>query len=149
MPDAASTDDDARDETGIAGEVLGSGKAVHIAAPNHAHDLEAFDREDGSLHGLKASWWLDDSFQRPLICLDDVVQVLRRAVSCVFGQLTVTLELLDGFRVGGKLIVVIDVGGQFRMVTGALLRKRCAARVFRRSTPIPTARSPMGVAFSL
>jgi len=34
-----------------------------VSAPDYPHDLEAFDRGDGSHHGLKASCWLDDSFQ--------------------------------------------------------------------------------------
>jgi hypothetical protein len=46
----------------------------------------------------------DDPFERTMICFDDVVQVLRCAMSCVFGQLTVTLEPVDGFRIRGKLV---------------------------------------------
>ena len=68
-----------------------------------------------------------------MICFDDVIQVLRCAVSGVFGQLSVTLEPLDRFGYEGSLSVVIDVGGQSRMVVVALLRKRCAAAMFRRS----------------
>ena len=54
---------------------------------------------------------------------------MRRVVR----QLAMALSRAIASGYEGSLSVVIDVGGQFRMVATALLRKRCAARMFRRS----------------
>src|SRR5512133_2804429 len=51
-----------------------------MAAPDHAHDLEALDRGVSGLHRLEAPGGTDQLFQRTMIGLDPVVEVLRRPV---------------------------------------------------------------------
>jgi len=102
-----------------------------VSAPNHAHDLEAFDRGDGSLHGLKASRGPNHPLQCTMICLDDVVQVLRSSVPRLVRYLASRLSWVIASGYEGSLSVVIDVGGQVRIVVTALLKNRCAAPVFR------------------
>src|SRR5512144_135111 len=51
-----------------------------LAAPDHAHDLEALDRGVSGLHRLEAPGGTDQPFERAMIGLDPVVEVLRRAV---------------------------------------------------------------------
>ena len=49
-----------------------------MAAPDHAHDLEALDRSVSGLHRLEAPGGTDQPFERTMIGLDPVVEVLRR-----------------------------------------------------------------------
>ncbi|MGI4827001.1 MAG: hypothetical protein ACRYFU_02255 [Janthinobacterium lividum] len=83
-----------------------------VSAPNHPHDLKALDCGGRCLHRLETVCGSDDPLECTMICFNDVVQVLRRAMSCVFGQPTFSVEPVDCFRIGRKLSVVIDVGGQ-------------------------------------
>jgi hypothetical protein len=51
-----------------------------MAASDHAHDLEALDRGVRGLHRLEAPGGTDQPFERTMIGLDPVVEVLRRAL---------------------------------------------------------------------
>src|SRR5512132_454643 len=51
-----------------------------MAASDHAHDLEALDRGVSGLHRLEAPGGTDQPFERTMISLDPVVEVLRRPV---------------------------------------------------------------------
>lgn len=75
-----------------------------VSATDHSHDLEALDCRRRRLHGLEASRRLDDLLQRPMVRLDDVVQVFRCPVPRLVRQLAVTLEPPDRFRVRAELI---------------------------------------------
>jgi hypothetical protein len=51
-----------------------------MAASDHAHDLEALDRGVNGLQRLKVPCPTDQPFERTMIGLDLVVEVLRRPV---------------------------------------------------------------------
>ncbi len=55
-----------------------------VYAPDHSHDLEPLDCGCRCPHGLKAEGGSYHPFERPMVGLDDVVQVLRGSMSRVF-----------------------------------------------------------------
>ena len=75
-----------------------------MATSDHAHDLEALDRGDGRLHGLKPSGWTDYLLESAMIGFDDVVQVLRCSVLGTSRELAFLFQPFDRFWVGAKLV---------------------------------------------
>lgn len=75
-----------------------------VSPSNHAHDLEALDGGYRCLHLLEAASGLNDSLQRTMIRLDDVVQVFRRSILCACRKLTAALEPLDCFWIRAELV---------------------------------------------
>jgi hypothetical protein len=64
------------DETDFACHVRMAQDAV--AAADHAHDLETPDGDGGGFHRLEAACRADDTLERAMISLKDVIQIFRR-----------------------------------------------------------------------
>jgi hypothetical protein len=75
-----------------------------MPSASHPHDFEPFDRGGGCLHRLKAARWPNDPFECAVVCLDDVVEVLARAVPGIGRQLAFSLKSADGLGIGAKLV---------------------------------------------
>ena len=95
-----------------------------MAAPDHAHDLEALDRGVSGLHRLEAPGGTDQPFERTMIGLDPVVEVLRRPVPDRVFQLALPFQPAQCLRIGTKL-----VGGDRVMVVRAFGPMSSAQRV--------------------
>jgi hypothetical protein len=53
-----------------------------LASTDHLHHFESLDRRGCRPHGLEAARGSNDSFERSVVCLDDVVEVLAHAMFC-------------------------------------------------------------------
>ena len=49
-----------------------------MAAADHAHNLETPDGDGGGFHRLEAACRADDTLERAMISLKDVIQIFRR-----------------------------------------------------------------------
>ena len=90
------------DEPDFVFDVRLAGEAM--PAPDHPHHFEPFDRSGGRFHRLKASRWSQDSLECAVVCLDDVVKVLRGAMLRIARQLVFSLQPADGLRVRAELV---------------------------------------------
>ena len=75
-----------------------------MASADHPHHLEALDRSGRRLHCLKAAGRPDHSFEGAVVCFDDVIEVLARAMPCIGRQPAFPLQPNDGFGVGAELV---------------------------------------------
>ena len=75
-----------------------------MAASDHAHDFEALDRGIGRLHRLEAPCGTDQPFERTMIGLDPVVEILRRPVPDGVFQLALSFQPAQCLRIGAKLV---------------------------------------------
>ena len=57
-----------------------------MTAADHAHDLKTRQGGGGGFHRLEATGWTDHALKRAMICLKDVIQILRRAGSTSFNS---------------------------------------------------------------
>jgi hypothetical protein len=75
-----------------------------MTSADHAHDFEALDRSGRRLYGLKASRRSNDAFESTVVGLDDVVEILARAMLCVGRHCSFSLQPGDGFGIGSELV---------------------------------------------
>jgi hypothetical protein len=75
-----------------------------MTSADHAHDFETLDRSGRRLHGLKASRGSNDSFESAVVGLDDVVEILARAMLRVGRHFSFSLQPGDGFGIGSELV---------------------------------------------
>ena len=77
------------------------GARLHLAFADHVHGLNAGDERLRTVKVLETHHRPGDSLDRPVVLLDDVVEVLRLAH--LDGQAAVGLDAHDGGRVGAAL----------------------------------------------
>ncbi len=113
-----------------------------VSAPDHSHDLETLDRGRRSLDGLEASYRLMTCFNAPWSASIRLFRYfnVRCLVSLGSWPSRFSLSIASGYE--RSLSVVMDTGGQLRMTVSAFARKRCAARVFRRSESMKSMSTP-------
>ena len=70
---------------------------------DHAHHFKALDRSGRGLHGLKASRRSNDAFESTVVGLDDVVEILARAMLCVGRHCSFSLQPGDRFGIGSEV----------------------------------------------
>ena len=75
-----------------------------MASADHPHYCEALDGCNSRPHRLKASGWLDDLLERPMVGLNNVVEVFAGAMSCRSRQLAFSLQMADGLGIGPELV---------------------------------------------
>ena len=66
-----------------------------MAATDHLHHLEAFDRGVGGFHPLKAARGPDHTLERSMVGLNDVIQILRCSVLDMMRQVALSLQKPD------------------------------------------------------
>ena len=80
----------------------------HLAFPNYAHRLVALNRSSRSLEFAKPLLGLHSPFDRTMILLDDVVQILDGSVATPAAERPFLLYVCDGGVVGRRQIRVDD-----------------------------------------
>ena len=81
------------------------------------HGLDSCDEDSSAPKRLESEHWLGDSFDRPVVLLDDVVEVFVLADQDV--DTGISLDTFNGRRVGATLVNG-DFLGQAVLVDGSL-----------------------------
>src|SRR6516162_540067 len=89
----------------------------HLAFPNYAHRLVALNRSSRSLEFAKPLLGLHSPFDRAMILLDDVVQILDGSVATPAAERPFFLYVCDGCAVGRRQIRVDDAGLRMSSIT--------------------------------
>jgi hypothetical protein len=69
-----------------------------VTPADHTHHFEAFQGYRGRSHPLKATRWPDHTLGGTMVCLDDVVEILRGAMLDILRQQALLLQALDRLR---------------------------------------------------
>src|ERR1019366_7212321 len=104
-----------------------------LPLPDHVHRLGSLDRSPGRLELTKALLGLHSSFDRSMILLQDVVQVLPRSMAAAAAQSSLLFHCCNGRAIEAGLIGVDDTGLGMRWIAEGLAeqafgRRRIAQR---------------------
>jgi hypothetical protein len=79
---------------------------LYLALPDHVHDLEPLQGPPRGLEGKETHPWLRQTFDEPVILLDEIVEVFHLSQFTVCGKRLLCLKHIEGFGIGG---VFVDV----------------------------------------
>jgi hypothetical protein len=82
----------------------------HLAFPNYVHCLIALNRSSRSLEFAEPLLGVHSPFDRPMVLLDDVVQILDRSIAAPAAKHFFLLCVCDGRAVDRRQISVNDTG---------------------------------------
>ena len=99
-----------------------------LPLPDHVHRLVSLDRPAGSLELAKALLGLHSSFDRSMILLHDVVQVLDRSMSAAAAQGSFLFHVCNRRAVEAGLIGVDDAGLRMRWIGEGLAEQASGRR---------------------
>jgi len=91
-----------------------------LPLPNHVHRLIPFNRSPGRLELAKALLGLHASFDRSMILLEDVVQILHRSMTAAAAQGSFLFHICNRRVVEASLIGVDDAGLRMRWIAESL-----------------------------
>jgi hypothetical protein len=86
----------------------------HLALPNYVHRLIALNRSSRSLEFAKPLLSVHSPFDRAMVLLDDVVQILDGSVAAPAAEYPFLLYVCDGRTVDRRQIRVDDAGLRMR-----------------------------------
>jgi len=66
-----------------------------MTAADHAHDFKTLQDRSGGFHRLEATCWSDDTLERTMIRLKNIIQILRGAVYHILRQQSLVLQPQD------------------------------------------------------
>jgi hypothetical protein len=89
----------------------------HLALPNYVHRLIALNRSSRSLEFTKPLLSVHSPFDRAMVLLDDVVQILDGSVAAPAAEGPFLLYVCDGRAVDRRQIRVDDAGLRMRSIT--------------------------------
>jgi hypothetical protein len=78
---------------------------VHLPFPQHVHHLVPLQRSPRRLEGTEPQSWLDEPFDKAMILLDQIVEILHLPQVLCFGEESFGFQVLKRF---GRRRVVID-----------------------------------------
>src|SRR5271166_5073598 len=99
---------------------MGAADPPRLPLPNHMHRLVTFDRSPGRLELAKVLLGLHSSFDRPMILLQDVVQILDRSMAAAPAQGSFLFHTCNRRVVEASLIGVDDAGLRMRWIAERL-----------------------------
>src|ERR1017187_8186438 len=99
-----------------------------LPLPDHVHRLVSLDRSPGRLELTKALLGLHSSFDRSMILLQDVVQVLHRSMAAAVAQSSLLFHCCNGRAIEAGLIGVDDAGLGMRWIAESLAEQRSEER---------------------
>src|ERR1019366_367810 len=99
-----------------------------LALPDHVHRLVSLNRSPGCLELTKALLGLHSSFDRSMILLQDVVQVLARSMSALAAQGSFLFHCCNRRAVAAGLICVDDAGLGVRWIAESLAEQAFGRR---------------------
>ena len=79
-----------------------------LSLANHVHDLISLQRSPCRFYGKEAHPWFDQTFDEPMVLLDQVIQVFDLPQFDTLGKDSSRFELGNGFGIGGMLIDIDD-----------------------------------------
>src|ERR1019366_1898255 len=91
---------------------------ARLALPDHVHSLVALNRSPGRLVRAKALLGLHASFDRSMILLQDVVQILDRSMSAAAAQGSFLFHRGNRRAIEASLVSVDDAGLGMRWICG-------------------------------
>jgi hypothetical protein len=99
-----------------------------LPLPDHVHRLVSLNRSPGDLELAKALLGLHSSFDRSMILLQDVVQVLDRSMSAAAAQGSFLFHCCNRRAVEAGLISIDDAGLGVRWIAESLAEQACGRR---------------------
>jgi hypothetical protein len=95
----------------------------HLALPNYVHRLIALNRSSRSLEFAKPLLGVHSPFDRTMVLLDNVVQILDGSVAAPAAEDPFLLYVCDGRAVDRRQIRVDDAGLRMRSITQRIAKQ--------------------------